>query len=166
MGASLGSWRLDFDYVASHSLLVTIWRNPQALLFSSKIIQEKYWKAAGLLAEIPARIPTTQHLGSIMNLIFYDAGSSRRKATYEDLFYMKNTAPERFSTCIASASTFHLLCNRGYEAPPTPETLNTFNENTVMILGSSSCRAVLKLGKHQNIATCTSGIEKWLIIFC
>jgi hypothetical protein len=146
--ASLGSWKLDFDYIACHALLVAIWRNPKALSMAEQIVQKKYQKAAGLLAEIPARIPTTQHLGTIMNLIFYDAGSKRRKATYDDLFHMKNTATERFSTGIATASTFRVLCNRGYEAPPFPEALDTFNETTVMILGSSSCRAMLKLGMH------------------
>lgn len=117
---------------------------------AERIVEERYWKAAGLLAEIPARIPTTQHLGTIMNLIFYEAGTKRRKATYEDLFHMKDTAAGRFSTAIASGSTFHLLSSRGYEAPPTPEALNTFNENTVMVLGSSSCRAILKLGKSDS----------------
>jgi len=69
---------------------------------ATEIVVERYWLAAVLLSEIPARIPTTQHLGSIMNLVFYDAardsGSKKRKPTFADLYTLKNTEPERFST--------------------------------------------------------------------
>jgi len=123
-----GTWKLQFDHVAAHALLCAAWRCPEALDLASKIVEERYWKGAILLAEIPGRIPTTQHLGSIMNLVFYDAASKRRKSTFSDLYFMKNTAPERFSTSIATQSTFRTLCNRSYEAPPTPVLLNKFNE--------------------------------------
>lgn len=140
-----GTWKLQFDPIAAHALFCACWKCPEALELASQIIEERYWKAAILLSSIPARIPTTQHLGSIMNLVFYDAASKRRNSTFSDLYYMKNTAPERFSTGIASSSTFRSLCNRSYEAPPNPVLLDTFNEHTAMDLGSSSCRAMLKL---------------------
>jgi hypothetical protein len=95
---------------------------------AATIVEERYWRAASLVSEIPARIPTTQHLGSIMNLVFYEAASKRRKATFSDLLYMKNTDPLRFSTGIAFSSTFRSLCEMSFEAPPTPVLLNKFNE--------------------------------------
>lgn len=123
-----GTWKLQYDPVAAHALFCAVWRCPEALELASQILAERYWKAAALLSEIPARIPTTQHLGSIMNLVFFDAASKRRKATFSDMYYMKNTAPERFSTGIASSSTFRSLLKRSFEAPPSPVLLNKFNE--------------------------------------
>ena len=133
-----GTWKLQYDPVAAHALFCAAWKCPEALELASQILAERYWKAALLLSEIPARIPTTQHLGSIMNLVFFDAASKRRKATFSDMYYMKNTAPERFSTGIASSSTFRSLLKRSFEAPPSPVLLNKFNEVSV-------CSALLRI---------------------
>lgn len=137
---------MQFDLIAAHALLSAIWKSPAAITLAAQIVERRFRKGAGLLSEIPARIPTTQHLGSIMNLVFYEAASKRRKATFSDLFSLKNATTERFSTAIASSGTFRTLCSRSYEAPPATVNLNRFTEHTAMDLGSSSCRAILKLG--------------------
>lgn len=151
-----GTWKLQFDSTAAHAMLCVTLKCPEALDLAAKIVGERYWKAASLVASIPGRIPTTQHLGSIMNLVFYEAASKRRKATFSDLYYLKNTDPLRFSTGIASSSTFRSLCDRSFEAPPTPVLLNKFNEHTAMDLGSSSCRAMLKLDALNTFLKATS----------
>lgn len=158
-----GTWKLQYDQVAAHALLCAAWKCPEALETASKIVEERYRKAAALVSEIPARIPTTQHLGSIMNLVFYEAASKKRKATFSDLYYMKNTSPLRFSTGIASSSSFRSLCSRSFEAPPTPVLLNKFNEHTAMDLGSSSCRAILKLDAFQTFVKAVAEANSSLI---
>lgn len=158
-----GTWKLQYDPVAAHALLCAAWKCPEALEMASKIVEERYCKAAALVSEIPARIPTTQHLGSIMNLVFYEAASKKRKATFSDLYYMKNTSPLRFSTGIACSSSFRSLCSRSFEAPPTPVLLNKFNEHTAMDLGSSSCRAILKLNALQTFVKAAAEDESSLI---
>ena len=142
-----GTWKLQYDLVAAHALLSAIWKSSEALGLAAQIVEKQFRTGAVLLSEIPARIPTTQHLGSIMNLVFYEAASKRRKATFSDLFSIKGASSERFSAAIASSGTFRTLCSRSYEAPPSTVILNRFSEHTAMDLGSSSCRAILKLGR-------------------
>lgn len=129
---------MEFDSTAAHCLLCAIWRNPEALSLAAQILARRCYQSAGLLSAIPARIPTTKHLGSIMNSIFYESGhNNSRKNCYDELFYLSDTGCEQFLIEVSSASTYNSLCNRGLEAPLLPVDLDTFNEHTVMDLGSS-----------------------------
>ena len=114
--------------VAAHALLAAIWKSPEAIKAAAEIVAVRFRKGALLLSKIPALIPTTQHLGSIMNLVFYEAASKRRKPTYSELYSLKGTSPERFSTAISSAATFRSLTNRSFEAPPSSVHINKFTE--------------------------------------
>ena len=130
-------WKLGYDKVAAHVLLVAVQHHPTAALVASKIIENRYRQAAVSLAEVPSgglipmggseiTLPGCPHINdpdyeermfeNFINLIFYDNFQLGGVPVTEEFLILKNHASymsrEDFSLQVATECNLDELCSR------------------------------------------------------
>ena len=131
-------WKLGYDHVAAHVLLLAVQHNSNAAIAALKIMENRYRQAAVSIAELPSgglvpmggseiTLPGSPDINdpdyddrmfeNFINLIFYDTFHLGGVPVAEDFLVLKerannNTSREGYSVQIAAASNLDELCSR------------------------------------------------------
>ena len=130
-------WKLGYDKVAAHVLLMTVQHHPTALMASSKIMENRYRQAAVSISEVPSgglipmggseiTLPGSPHINdpdyeermfeNFINLIFYDSFQLGGVPVAEEFLILKDQSNymsrDGFSLQVATECNLDELCSR------------------------------------------------------